>query len=165
MPSLQGFFPTQGSNTCLLCLLRWQVNSLSQSHLGNPGLIRYQSPNWFLDSHSSGEDRLGEERNRCCHSKVRILNYINPSFESMQWFSTLVVVQLPSHVWLFLTLWTAAHQASQSLTISWSLPMDSSPPRDQYKSLGFLPFFLFLFLSLISYLHLLVLFYPLLLQI
>ena len=33
-----------------------------------------------------------------------------------------VVVQLPSHVWLFATPWTAARQASLSLTISQSLP-------------------------------------------
>ena len=33
-----------------------------------------------------------------------------------------VVVQLPSHVWLFVTPWTAACQASLSLTISQSLP-------------------------------------------
>ena len=31
-------------------------------------------------------------------------------------------VQLPSCVWLFATPWTAAGQASLSLTISWSLP-------------------------------------------
>ena len=34
----------------------------------------------------------------------------------------LVVVQLPSRVRLFATSWTAAHQPSLSLTISWSLP-------------------------------------------
>ena len=33
-----------------------------------------------------------------------------------------VVVQLPNHVRLFATRWTAAHQASLSPTISWSLP-------------------------------------------
>ena len=33
-----------------------------------------------------------------------------------------VVVQLPSLVWLFASPWTAAHQASLSLTISCSLP-------------------------------------------
>ena len=33
----------------------------------------------------------------------------------------LVVVQSLSHVQLFVTLWTAAHQASLSFTISWSL--------------------------------------------
>ena len=34
---------------------------------------------------------------------------------------TCCVVQLPSHVLLFTTPWIAAHQASLSLTISWSL--------------------------------------------
>ena len=33
-----------------------------------------------------------------------------------------IVVQLSSGVWFFATPWTAAHQASQSLTISHSLP-------------------------------------------
>ena len=33
-----------------------------------------------------------------------------------------VVVELPSHVQLFASPWTAARQASLSLTISWSLP-------------------------------------------
>ena len=33
-----------------------------------------------------------------------------------------LVVQSPSCVWLFVTPWTAASQASLSLTISWSLP-------------------------------------------
>ena len=32
-----------------------------------------------------------------------------------------LVVQSLSHVWLFVTAWTAAHQASLSFTISWSL--------------------------------------------
>ena len=33
---LQGIFLTQGSNTHLLCLLHWQVNSLPLLHLGSP---------------------------------------------------------------------------------------------------------------------------------
>ena len=33
---LQGTFPTQGTNSYLLCLLHWQAYSLLQSHLGNP---------------------------------------------------------------------------------------------------------------------------------
>ena len=33
----------------------------------------------------------------------------------------IVIVQLLSRVQLFATPWTAAHQASQSFTISWSL--------------------------------------------
>ena len=44
----------------------------------------------------------------------------------MIWTYTLVSVsqsvsQLLTHVWLFATLWTAAHQASLSITNSWSL--------------------------------------------
>ena len=31
---LQGIFPTQGLNPCLLCLLHWQADSLLLSHLG-----------------------------------------------------------------------------------------------------------------------------------
>ena len=38
------------------------------------------------------------------------------------WVRIRVVVQLPSRDGLFSTPWTAAHQTSLSLTISWSLP-------------------------------------------
>ena len=37
---LQGIFPNQGSNTCVLCLLHWQVNCLPLSYLGSP--TKYQ---------------------------------------------------------------------------------------------------------------------------
>ena len=40
------------------------------------------------------------------------------SYESCQGFSS---VKLLSHVWLFVTPWIAAHQASLSITNSWSL--------------------------------------------
>ena len=33
---LQGMFQTQGSNPSLLCLLHWQVDSLSLSHVEKP---------------------------------------------------------------------------------------------------------------------------------
>ena len=33
---LQGIFPTQGLNPCLLCLLHWQANSLSTVTFGKP---------------------------------------------------------------------------------------------------------------------------------
>ena len=38
------------------------------------------------------------------------------------YYICVIVVQSPSRVWLLATPWTAAHQASLSLTISWSLP-------------------------------------------
>ena len=37
---LQGIFPTQGSNPCLLCLLHWQAASLL-SHQGSPIFVIY----------------------------------------------------------------------------------------------------------------------------
>ena len=43
--------------------------------------------------------------------KMRICVYVN----------IVVIVQLVSHVLLFVTPWTVAHQASLSFTISWSL--------------------------------------------
>ena len=33
---LQGIFPNQRSNVCLLCLLHWQVDFLTLCHLGSP---------------------------------------------------------------------------------------------------------------------------------
>ena len=33
---LQGIFPTEGSNPCLLCLLHWQANSLALAPPGKP---------------------------------------------------------------------------------------------------------------------------------
>ena len=36
---LQGIFLTQELNWCLLCILHWQVGSLSLSHLGSPNYL------------------------------------------------------------------------------------------------------------------------------
>ena len=36
---LQGIFPTQGSNPCLLHLLHWQADSLPLSHQGSPSIV------------------------------------------------------------------------------------------------------------------------------
>jgi len=49
----------------------------------------------------------------------RLYNYINTIKSSVQLFSC---------VWLFVTSWTAALQASLSITNSWNLLM-SAPPR------------------------------------
>ena len=38
---LQGIFPTQGSNPCLLHLLNWQADSLSLQHLGSSAESQY----------------------------------------------------------------------------------------------------------------------------
>ena len=41
---LQGIFPTQGSNLCLLRPLPWQVDYLPLSHVGSPMGDMYPSP-------------------------------------------------------------------------------------------------------------------------
>ena len=46
--------------------------------------------------------------------------WMNESFNTYSLVS--VSVQSLSRVWLFVTLWTTAHQASLSITNSWSLP-------------------------------------------
>ena len=43
-------------------------------------------------------------------------------FESLLSAHIVIVVQLPTHVQVFVTPWTIAHQASLSPTVSWSLP-------------------------------------------
>ena len=46
---LQGIFPTQGSNSHLLCFLHWQEDSLPLSHLGSPHMCTgLQYNNLFL---------------------------------------------------------------------------------------------------------------------
>ena len=50
---LQGIFPTQGSNTCLLCLLLWQAGSLLLVPPGKPsetrdGWVCLQPERWIL---------------------------------------------------------------------------------------------------------------------
>ena len=55
---------------------------------------------------------------------------------------SIAVVQSPNPVWLFATPWTAAHQASLSFTISWSLLkfMSIEPVRPSNHLILFTPF-------------------------
>ena len=55
------------------------------------------------------------------HLLVGHLHFLSGKSVNTTFICTVVVVQLPSHVRLFATPWTAAHQASLSFTISWSL--------------------------------------------
>ena len=61
-----------------------------------------------------------------CASKGRGSDSIPGWKNKISLFRMVVVVQSPSHVQLFKTPWAAAHQASLSLTISWSLPKFTS---------------------------------------
>ena len=53
---LQGIFPTQGSNPCLLSLLNWQVGSLPKPHLGSltePVVVTKENTKGLLATHGS----------------------------------------------------------------------------------------------------------------
>ena len=73
----------------------------------------------------------------CLHTSIPFISsllhiYIHVCVCVFLWKMYAVVVQSLSRVWLFVTLWTAACQASLSFTISWSLhrlmPIDSVMP-------------------------------------
>ena len=54
--------------------------------------------------------------------KLKAIRIVSDRPRPKRWSqSTLVVVQSLSRIWLFVIPWTAAHQASLPITISWSL--------------------------------------------
>ena len=58
MPSsIQGLFPTQGSNLHLLCLLPWQLCSLPLPHLGSPF---FEAGCWTIGQRELSLRKLGE---------------------------------------------------------------------------------------------------------
>ena len=76
----------------------------------------------------------------CCfyHSSESAMVLYNLKFSVFQWIRTcqlVIVVQSLSHVQLFVTSWTAAHQAALSFTISWSLLKNVSIESDGWLSL------------------------------
>ena len=64
-----------------------------------------------------GGNGLPTVANSWCHCPVLVLNRAHHAVYS----SLVLLFKLLSHVQLFVTPWTAAHQASLSFTISWSL--------------------------------------------
>ena len=81
----------------------------------------------------------GKERTRCPITNLIFTFFWQCSFmygvQIDEASVAFVVAQSPIHVRFFTTLWTAAHQASLSFTISWSLPkfmsIASVMPSDQ----------------------------------
>ena len=91
------------------CIGEGNGNPFQSSCLENPrdcyGVAQSRTQQKQLSSSSSCSSRQGT---------VYMLDRLNPSVQ----FSS---VQSFSHVWLFATPWTAAHQPSLSITNSWSL--------------------------------------------
>ena len=136
---LQEISLTQESNPCLLCFLHWQENSVPLCHLGSPTYVfsgeyiftiteiskivmdgacsllqQYELFQTFV-SINILKIFFWVECNSCYHLQSILHNFIWLIFSQQQ------SVQSLSHVQLFETQWTAAHQASLSITDSQSL--------------------------------------------
>ena len=113
---LQGIFLTQGSNSGLPhCILSKPPGKLKNTGVGSHPFSRVSSWPW---------------------NWTRVSCIIGGFFTTWTMGEALKQIQLPylrfssvqslSHVQLFATPWTAAHQASLSITNSWSLPKPRS---------------------------------------
>ena len=59
-----GIFPTQGSNSYVLCLLHWQVNSLPLVPPGKP-LFYYNITSWQIDGETTTDFIFGGIQSHC----------------------------------------------------------------------------------------------------
>ena len=81
--------------------------------LPSPMHISLSMSEWALPTQNFIDTNISKEKLYLQPTAVCVCVYIDKATAA---------VQLPSHVQLFVTLWTAAHQASLSLPISRSLP-------------------------------------------
>ena len=65
---------------------------------------------------------IGKNQFKYTFNKSLIKSQFCPLSKYILHFCQFSSVQSRSHVWLFVTPWTATHQASLSITNSWSLP-------------------------------------------
>ena len=97
------------------------------------GLFQARILKWVAISFSRGSSQPKDQTHVSCIAdgsftteslEKALLSSMSPLY--VLWILALIiidfVVQLLSHFWPFATPWTAAQQASLSLTISWSLP-------------------------------------------
>ena len=91
-----------------------------------PRKLHYQLPHTSLDSGERADANCTEQSAwpgaGTQHTAVPSRHTAKASQRLKPSPRLLVVAQLPTHVWLFVTPWTAACQASLSLTISRSFP-------------------------------------------
>ena len=114
---LQRIFLTQGLNWHVLHL-NWQVGSLPLEPPVSLFLIKCWplSPVWLCSLLVSCPwNSPGKNTAVDCHSLLQIIFLIEAKWSEVKWKSL-------SHVWLFATPWTAARQASLSITNSRSSP-------------------------------------------
>ena len=77
------------------------------NHLSNFVYVQGWSFKWDLVKKKK-KKRKKERKKNCCREECL-------TWSSEQWWCFLLVVQLLSHIWLFMTPWTIAHQAPLSM--------------------------------------------------
>ena len=120
----------RGWDGWMASLTQWTwvwANSGRQWRAGKPGVLQ------FMGLQRVGHDWLKNNSKKNLRSSKYLKQSKNKSWQETDHF--IVAVQSPSFVQLLLTPWTAAHQASLSLTISRSLPKFSTSPSNEYLGL------------------------------
>ena len=102
------------------------LHKQKEHHLSHWWVVSTRASNRALE-HSLQSDWLysGVDFSFCVHVPYPAAEFDAATYWNDPWnlFSTkFSSVQLLSRVWLFANPWTTAHQASQSITNSWSLP-------------------------------------------
>ena len=119
----QGIFQTQGSNPGFP---HWQADSSPLSHMGSPAMYTHyptiKGKNCLHLHGEEGEEQNGQTTCLRSHSKLGTTLPTNPVPSPLAPTSCFSVqFKSLSHVRLFATPWTAAHQVSLSITNSQSL--------------------------------------------
>ena len=94
-------------------LKRWQKRRMK------PGDFSLKRETIFINLQPHSLKKKKSTWERAQMNKIRFKTEITIEIKEIQ---RVIRSLLLSHVWLFATPWTAAHQASLSFTISWSLP-------------------------------------------
>ena len=103
-----------------VCSVESDCDTLDCSPQGSSvhGILQARILEWVAISFSRGSSRPRDQTHVSC---VSCTGRRIPYHLGIPYVSYSVLVQSLSPVWLFVTLWTAARQASLSFTISWSL--------------------------------------------
>ena len=85
-----------------------------------PGSAVHGISQWGILKRVAISSSRGSSQSRGLSSHWQLF-FTTKSAGKLKYYIVFLVVQSLSHVWLFVTPWTEAHQASLSFTISWSL--------------------------------------------
>ena len=129
-------------------IIKLKMKGICQIRLSSNGYLPYVFYTYSTPKHERySSEQITMSSSCCLRSRGRPSNaklftavsvVMNTRWHLLGVF--VAVVELLSRVWLFVTLWTAARQASRSFTVSWSLhklmSIESVMPRPTIASLN-----------------------------